>query len=82
MNSHCLGNVEEIYQQTMAGLVEQLKKRRQEKGLTQKQLSELATIDTKTIQKIETGKWLPSMRSLMLMSEALDMTVFFDLRIK
>lgn len=66
----------------MAGLVEQLKKRRQEKGLTQKQLSELATIDTKTIQKIETGKWLPSMRSLMLMSEALDMTVFFDLRIK
>ncbi|BCO16197.1 helix-turn-helix transcriptional regulator_gp144 [Bacillus phage vB_BceM_WH1] len=82
MNSHCLGNVEEIYQQTMVGLVEQLKKRRQEKGLTQKQLSKLATIDTKTIQKIETGKWLPSMRSLMLMSEALDMTLFFDLRIK
>ncbi len=82
MNSHCLGNVEEIYQQTMAGLVEQLKKRRKEKGLTQVELGKLAMVDPKTINKIETGKWLPSMRSLMLMSEALDMTLFFDLRIK
>lgn len=82
MNSERLGNVERIYEEQIASLVDLLKARRKELGLAQWQLGKLANVCPKTISKMERHAWLPSIRTMLLLAEAMDMKLSFDFQVK
>jgi transcriptional regulator with XRE-family HTH domain len=55
-----------------------MKSRRIELGLTQTQVSELAGLGFRTVQRIESGEFIPDGKSLLKMSKALNCYFFLS----
>lgn len=59
----------------MENISEQIRMLRKKKGLSQEALAELAGINLRTLQRIETGASIPRGETLRLLAEALDVPV-------
>lgn len=57
---------------TMIRICKEFKLRRMQKGYTQKKLAELAGLKQPTIARFESGKTVPTLRTLVIISKALD----------
>lgn len=57
---------------TINNILKNIKKYRQEKGLTQEQLSELCNISPDYLSEIERGKKTPSLKRFILIAEKLE----------
>lgn len=54
---------------------ESIKQKRKDKGLTQEELAEILFVSRQTVSNWENGKTLPDIDSLILLSEALDVSI-------
>jgi transcriptional regulator with XRE-family HTH domain len=61
-------------------LIERLKARRQELGVTQKQLAELAEVALRTVKELDSGKGNPSLRTLLKLVDVLGMELKLEVR--
>lgn len=67
--------IERIVESTQRQVSEKLVELRESHGLTQLQLSELAGIDRKTINRIENGHFSPSIDTLTRLALALQVSI-------
>lgn len=67
--------IERIVESTQRQVAEKLVELRESNGLTQLQLSELAGIDRKTINRIENGHFSPSIDTLTRLALALQVSI-------
>ena len=67
--------IERIVESTQRQVAEKLVELREKQGLTQLQLSELAGIDRKTINRIENGHFSPSIDTLTRLALALHVSI-------
>ena len=67
--------IERIVESTQRQVAEKLVELREKHGLTQLQLSELAGIDRKTINRIENGHFSPSIDTLTRLALALQVSI-------
>lgn len=67
--------IERIVESTQRQVAEKIVELRETHGLTQLQLSELAGIDRKTINRIENGHYSPSIDTLTRLALALQVSV-------
>lgn len=61
-------------------LLQRLKDRREELGVTQEQLSELAQVGLRTIKEIDAGKGNPTVDTLMKLADVLGMELKLEVR--
>lgn len=54
---------------------ESIKQKRKDKGLTQEELADILFVSRQTVSNWENGKTLPDIDSLILLSEALDVSI-------
>jgi transcriptional regulator with XRE-family HTH domain len=67
--------IERIVASTQREVAEKLVELRKNQGLTQNQLSEMAGIDRKTINRIENGHFSPSVDTLTRLALALQVSI-------
>jgi len=67
--------IERIVASTQREVAEKLAELRKNQGLTQNQLSEMAGIDRKTINRIENGHFSPSVDTLTRLALALQVSI-------
>ncbi|MFM8816058.1 MAG: helix-turn-helix transcriptional regulator, partial [Actinomycetes bacterium] len=67
--------IERIVESTQRKVAQKLVELRESQGLTQLQLSELAGIDRKTINRIENGHFSPSVDTLTRLALALQVSI-------
>lgn len=60
---------------TKATIAEAVKNKRTEKGWSQLELAEKAGVDRKTVNRIENGRYSPSMNTLVSVGNALGLTM-------
>lgn len=63
-----------------ANLIQRLKERREELGVTQEQLSELAAVALRTVKELDTGKGNPTVSTLMKLADVLGMELKLEVR--
>jgi transcriptional regulator with XRE-family HTH domain len=63
-----------------ANLIQRLKDRREELGVTQEQLSELAGIALRTVKQLDAGKGNPTVSTLMKLADVLGMELKLEVR--
>ena len=63
-----------------AKLIQQLKDRREELGVTQEQLSELAVVALRTIKELDSGKGNPTVSTLMKLADVLGMELKLEVK--
>ena len=63
-----------------ANLIQRLKDRREELGVTQEQLSELAAVALRTVKELDAGKGNPTVSTLMKLADVLGMELKLEVR--
>lgn len=63
-----------------SNLLHRLKDRREELGVTQEQLSELAEVALRTVKEIDAGKGNPTVGTLMKLADVLGMELRLEVR--
>lgn len=63
-----------------ANLIQRLKDRREELGVTQEQLSELAAVSLRTVKELDAGKGNPTVSTLMKLADVLGMELKLEVR--
>ena len=63
-----------------ANLIRTLKERREELGVTQEYLAELAGVGLRTLKKIESGKGNPTLETMGKLAEALGMELKLEVK--
>lgn len=63
-----------------AEIIQRLKGRREELGVTQEQLAELATVALRTIKELDAGKGNPTVSTLMKLADVLGMELKLEVR--
>jgi transcriptional regulator with XRE-family HTH domain len=63
-----------------SNLLQRLKDRREELGVTQEQLSELAEVALRTVKEIDAGKGNPTVGTLMKLADVLGMELKLEVR--
>jgi predicted transcriptional regulator len=73
-------NHEGIYKMPVENIIADLKSRRAELSITQKDLAELSGVALVTIKKLESGKAKPTLETLTKLAEVLGMEVKLEVR--
>ena len=63
-----------------ANVIQRLKERREELGVTQEQLSELAGVALRTVKELDSGKGNPTVSTLMKLADVLGMELKLEVR--
>ncbi len=63
-----------------ANLIRRLKDRREQLGVTQEQLSELADVALRTVKELDSGKGNPTVSTLIKLADVLGMELKLDVR--
>jgi transcriptional regulator with XRE-family HTH domain len=63
-----------------ANLIQRLKDRREELGVTQEQLSELSSVALRTVKELDAGKGNPTLSTLMKLADVLGMELKLEVR--
>lgn len=63
-----------------ANLIQRLKDRREELGVTQEQLSELSSVALRTVKQLDAGKGNPTVGTLMKLADVLGMELKLEVR--
>lgn len=61
-------------------LIQQLKARREQLGVTQEQLAELAEVALRTVKALDAGKGNPTISTLLKLADVLGMELKLDVR--
>jgi transcriptional regulator with XRE-family HTH domain len=61
-------------------LIQRLKGRREELGVTQEQLAELAAVALRTVKELDAGKGNPTVSTLMKLADVLGMELKLEVR--
>jgi transcriptional regulator with XRE-family HTH domain len=61
-------------------LIQQLKTRREQLGVTQEQLAELAAVALRTVKELDSGKGNPTVGTLIKLADVLGMELKLELR--
>jgi transcriptional regulator with XRE-family HTH domain len=61
-------------------LIQQLKARREQLGVTQEQLAELAAVGLRTIKALDSGKGNPTVNTLIKLADVLGMELKLEVR--
>jgi len=61
-------------------LIQRLKARREQLGVTQEQLAELATVALRTVKELDSGKGNPTVRTLIKLADVLGMELKLEVR--
>ena len=61
-------------------LIRRLKARREELGVTQEQLAELAAVALRTVKELDAGKGNPTVSTLMKLTDVLGMELKLEVR--
>ena len=61
-------------------LIQRLKNRREELGVTQEQLAELAAVALRTVKELDAGKGNPTVNTLMKLADVLGMELKLEVR--
>jgi transcriptional regulator with XRE-family HTH domain len=61
-------------------LIQQLKDRREQLGVTQEQLSELAAVALRTVKELDSGKGNPTVSTLIKLADVLGMELKLEVR--
>lgn len=61
-------------------LLKRLKERREELGVTQEQLAELAGVGLRTVKEIDAGKGNPTVSTLLKLADVLGMDLKLDVK--
>lgn len=61
-------------------LLKGLKERREQLGVTQEQLAELAAVALRTVKALDTGKGNPTVRTLIKLADVLGMELKLEVR--
>ena len=61
-------------------LIQRLKDRREQLGVTQEQLSELAAVALRTIKELDSGKGNPTVSTLIKLADVLGMELKLEVR--
>ena len=61
-------------------LIQRLKDRREQLGVTQEQLSELATVSLRTVKELDSGKGNPTVSTLIKLADVLGMELKLEVR--
>mgnify|MGYP002777546509 CR=1 FL=1 len=63
-----------------ADLIERLKTRREQLGVTQEQLAELASVALRTVKALDAGKGNPTVSTLIKLADVLGMELKLEVR--
>ena len=63
-----------------ANLIKRLKDRREQLGVTQEQLSELAAVALRTVKELDSGKGNPTVSTLIKLADVLGMELKLEVR--
>jgi transcriptional regulator with XRE-family HTH domain len=63
-----------------ANLIQRLKDRREELGVTQVQLAELAAVGLRTVKELDAGKGNPTVRTILKLADVLGMELKLEVR--
>lgn len=63
-----------------ANLIQRLKDRREQLGVTQEQLSELASVALRTVKELDSGKGNPTVSTLIKLADVLGMELKLEIR--
>ena len=63
-----------------ANLIQRLKDRREQLGVTQEQLSELAAVSLRTAKELDSGKGNPTVSTLIKLADVLGMELKLEVR--
>lgn len=63
-----------------ANLIQRLKDRREQLGVTQEQLAELATVALRTVKELDSGKGNPTISTLIKLADVLGMELKLEVR--
>lgn len=63
-----------------ANLIQRLKDRREQLGVTQEQLSELAAVALRTVKELDSGKGNPTVSTLIKLADVLGMELKLEVR--
>jgi transcriptional regulator with XRE-family HTH domain len=63
-----------------ADLLKRLKARREQLGVTQEQLSELAAVALRTVKELDSGKGNPTVSTLIKLADVLGMELKLEIR--
>lgn len=63
-----------------ANLIQRLKDRREELGVTQEQLAELAAVGLRTVKELDAGKGNPTVRTILKLADVLGMELKLEVR--
>jgi transcriptional regulator with XRE-family HTH domain len=63
-----------------ANLIKRLKERREQLGVTQEQLSELAAVALRTVKELDSGKGNPTVSTLIKLADVLGMELKLEIR--
>ena len=61
-------------------LIKRLKDRREQLGVTQEQLAELAAVALRTVKELDSGKGNPTVRTLIKLADVLGMELKLEVR--
>ena len=63
-----------------ANLIQRLKDRREELGVTQEQLAELAAVALRTVKELDAGKGNPTVSTIIKLADVLGMELKLEVR--
>jgi transcriptional regulator with XRE-family HTH domain len=63
-----------------ANLIQRLKERREQLGVTQEQLAELAAVALRTVKELDSGKGNPTVNTLIKLADVLGMELKLEVR--
>jgi transcriptional regulator with XRE-family HTH domain len=63
-----------------ANLIKRLKDRREQLGVTQEQLAELAAVALRTVKELDSGKGNPTVSTLLKLADVLGMELKLEVR--
>ena len=72
--------VEKSIKMHQTNLIQRLKDRREQLGVTQEQLSELAAVALRTVKELDSGKGNPTVSTLIKLADVLGMELKLEVR--
>ena len=72
--------IEQSIKMHQANLIQRLKDRREQLGVTQEQLAELAAVALRTVKALDSGKGNPTVSTLIKLADVLGMELKLEVR--
>lgn len=72
--------IEKSIKMHQADLIQRLKARREQLGVTQEQLAELAAVALRTVKELDSGKGNPTVSTLIKLADVLGMELKLEVR--